>query len=226
MEILLSAVAAGVIGALGPWAIARVPEPDEPDEGKRTYAGIARPRWLSPVLAVVAALFAGAVAWGADAPALMPAWVLVSGVGAWLSYVDIRTRLLPYAIVAPLYLATWLLVGLAALLEQDVQIAVRALVANIVVYVVFRVLYEIGRFFGGALGYGDVRLAAVLALVLGPLGPQVTLVGMYAGFLVGAVAGVVLSLARLIDRTSFAFGQYLVLGAVVGAAWGPALYGS
>ena len=66
----------------------------------------------------------------------------------------------------------------------------------------------------------------VIALVLGPLGPQVTLAGLYAGFLVGALAGVVLSLARLIDRRSFAFGQYLVLGAVVGATWGPALYGS
>ncbi len=223
---MLSAVAAALIGAAGPWVVARVPEPDEPDEDKATYAEIARPRWLAPVLAVVAALFAGTVAWGTDLPGLLPAWVLVSGVGAWLSYVDIRTRLLPYAIVAPLYLATWLLVGLAALIEQDARLLLQALVANIVVYVIFRVLYEIGRYLGGALGYGDVRLAAILAVVLGPLGPDATLVGMYAGFLVGAVAGVVLSLARLIDRRSFAFGQYLVLGAVIGAAWGPRLYGS
>ncbi|GAA1728842.1 A24 family peptidase [Aeromicrobium alkaliterrae] len=226
MEIVLSAVAAALIGAAGPWVVARVPEPEEADEDKVSYADIARPRWLAPALAAVAALFAGTVAWGTDLPGLLPAWVLVSGVGAWLSYVDIRTRLLPYAIVAPLYLATWLLVGLAALIEQDARLLLQALIANIVVYVIFRVLYEIGRFLGGALGYGDVRLAAVLAVVLGPLGPDATLVGMYAGFLVGAVAGVVLSLARLIDRRSFAFGQYLVLGAVIGAAWGPRLYGS
>ncbi len=216
---MLSALAAAVIGAAGPWVIARIPEPDDPDEGKAAYVGIARPRLLAPALAIVAAAFAGAVAWGAQMPALMPAWVLVCGVGAWLSYIDIRTRLLPYVVVAPLYLATWVLVGLAALIEQDSSIAVAALVANVVVYVVFRIMYEIGRFFGGALGYGDVRLAAVLSLVLGPLGAQATLTGLYAGFVIGAVAGIALSLARLVDRRSFAFGQYLVLGAVAGAIW-------
>jgi len=226
VEIVLSAVAAALIGAAGPWVVARVPEPQEPDEDKRTYADIARPRWLAPLLAVVAGVFAGTVAWGTDLPGLLPAWVLVSGVGTWLSYIDIRTRLLPYAIVAPLYLATWLLVGLAALIEQDARLLLQALIANVVVYVIFRVLYEIGRFLGGALVYNNVRLAAVLAVVLGPLGGHATLVGMYAGFLVGAVAGVVLSLARLVDRRSFAFGQYLVLGAVVGAVWGHALYGT
>jgi leader peptidase (prepilin peptidase)/N-methyltransferase len=226
VEIALTAGAAGLIGLVGPLVIGRIPEPPEPDDDKPLYADIARPRWLPVLLAVAAAAAAGLVAWATDLPELMPAWALVGGVGAWLSYVDARTRLLPYAVVAPLYLAAWALVGLAALLASEPRILVRALVANIVVYVIFRVMHAIGQRFGGALGYGDVRLAAVLAVVLGPLGPDATLIGLYAGFLIGAIFGIGLSVLKLVDRKSFAFGPYMVLGAVVGAVWGPSLYGS
>ncbi|MFT4299919.1 MAG: prepilin peptidase [Aeromicrobium sp.] len=225
MEIVLCAAGAALVGGLGPRVIARLPEPEDADPHKPAYADLARPRWLAPVLALMAALCAGVVAWTTDLPGLLPAWVLVSGVGAWLSYIDIRTRLLPYAIVAPLYAATWALVGLAAWIERDPAILLAALIANVVVYAAFRLLHEIGQFFGGALGYGDVRLAAVLSLVLGPLGAYATLIGLYAGFVIGALCGIVLSLLRLADRRRLAFGQYLVLGAVVGAAWASRMYG-
>ena len=66
-------------------------------------------------------------------------WVLVAGVGSWLTYIDWRTKLLPLVIVGPTYVATVLLVGLGALLLHDVHVFTRALVANIVVYVIFRV---------------------------------------------------------------------------------------
>jgi hypothetical protein len=59
---------------------------------------------------------AGVVAWRIDHAELVPVWVLVTGVGSWLVFIDWRTRLLPYVIVAPTYLATLLLVGLGALL--------------------------------------------------------------------------------------------------------------
>ena len=46
MEIVLSAVAAGVIGAAGRSVIARLPEPEEPADDKVAYARIAEPVWL------------------------------------------------------------------------------------------------------------------------------------------------------------------------------------
>ncbi|MEO7398529.1 MAG: hypothetical protein ABIW84_08200, partial [Ilumatobacteraceae bacterium] len=99
------------------------------------------------------------------------------------------------------------------------------LVASIVVYLIFRVLYWLGgRFFGGAFGYGDVRLSGVLAVGLGALGASEVFVGMYAGFILGAVLGVLLSLLKIIDSKGYAFGPYMVVGAVIGAAWGPAIY--
>lgn len=225
MTIALAALAAAILGALGPWVMRRMPEPDEPADDKITYADLAEAPLLAPALGLAAALMAALVAWRIDTPELVPVWVLVAGVGAWLTYIDWRTKLLPLVIVAPTYLVTLLLVGLGALLLQDAAVLTRALVANIVVYVIFRVFYWIGgRFFGGAFGYGDVRLSGVLALALGAVGGSAVFVGMYAGFILGAVLGVLLSLLKVIDSKGYAFGPYMVAGAVIGAAWGSAIY--
>lgn len=222
MTIAIAALVAAVLGAVGPMAMRRIPEPPEPDADKVTYAALAETGGLTIGLAVCAGLMAGVVAWRIDHAELLPAWVVIAGVGSWLVFIDWRTRLLPFLVVAPTYAATVALVGLGALLLGDVQVFVRALVANIVVYVIFRVLHWIAR---GAFGFGDVRLSGVLALALGALGTSEVLVGMYGGFILGAIFGIVLSRLKIVDPKSYAFGPYMVVGAVVGAAWGPALYG-
>lgn len=225
MSTWIAALVAAAIGALGPEAMRRIPEPPEPDDDKIAYATLAGTRLLRVGLAVGAALMAALVAARIDHVELVPVWVVVAGVGAWLAFIDWHTRLLPYLVVAPLYVVTLLLVGLGALLLDDRAVLVHALVANVVVYVVFRVFHWIGtRFFGGAFGYGDVRLSGVLGLALGALGSSEVLVGMYAGFILGGVFGIVLSRLHLVDARSYAFGPYMVVGAVLGAAYGPALY--
>jgi leader peptidase (prepilin peptidase)/N-methyltransferase len=214
-----------VLGAVGPWVLRRIPEPEDPADDKIPYAQLAEARGLSVGLALAAALMAGLVAWRVDIPELMPVWVLVAGVGSWLGYIDWHTRLLPVVVVAPTYLASLLLVGLSALLLKDAEVFTRALIANIVVYLIFRFLYWIGgRFFGGAFGYGDVRLSGVLALALGAIGGSAVLVGMYAGFILGAVFGVILSWLKIVDAKGYAFGPYMVAGAVFGAAWSSSIY--
>ncbi len=225
LVIVLAAVGAAVIGAAGPDVLRRIPEPPVPDDDKLPYAVLAELRHARPGLALAAAAMAALVAWRIDTPELVPVWVVLAGVGAWLAFVDWHTRLLPYAIVAPLYLVTLVLVALGALLLRDADVLVHAVVANVVVYVVFRVFHWFGhRFFGGAFGYGDVRLSGVLGLALGALGASEVFVGLYGGFVLGAVFGVVLSRLRIVDAKGFAFGPYMVVGAVVGAAFGPAFY--
>jgi leader peptidase (prepilin peptidase)/N-methyltransferase len=225
VTIAIAAVAAALLGALGPLVLRRLQEPPEPDEDKTLYADLAQTRLLALLLAIGAAVMAGLVAWKIDHVELLPVWVLVAGVGAWLAFVDARTRLLPYAIVAPTYLLTLALVGLGALLLEDLDVLVHAVIANVVVFAVYRVMHWFGgRFFGGAFGYGDVRLSGVLALALGALGSSEVFVGMYAGFVLGAVVGLILSRLRLVDPTSYAFGPYMIVGAVIGATWGPAFY--
>jgi leader peptidase (prepilin peptidase)/N-methyltransferase len=224
VTIALAALAAALIGVAGPWVLRRMPEPNDPDDDKIPYVQLADARGLTIGLAIGAAVMAGVVAWRIDHPELVPVWVLIAGVGSWLVYIDWRTRLLPIVIVAPTYLAALALVGLGAALLGDAQVFVHALVANIVVYVIFRVLYWVaGRFFGGAFGYGDVRLSGVLALGLGALGSTEVTVGIYAGFILGAVLGVLLSRLRVVDPRGYAFGPFMVVGAIIGAAWGGSL---
>ena len=225
LVIVLAAVGAAVLGAAGPDVLRRIPEPPVPDDDKLPYAVLAELRHARPGLALAAAAMAALVAWRIDTPELVPVWVVLAGVGAWLAFVDWHTRLLPYAIVAPLYLVTLALVALGALLLRDADVLKHAVIANVVVYVVFRVFHWFGhRFFGGAFGYGDVRLSGVLGLALGALGASEVFVGLYGGFVLGAVFGVVLSRLRIVGAKGFAFGPYMVVGAAIGAAFGPAFY--
>ncbi len=64
------------------------------------------------------------------------------------------------------------------------------------------------------MGYGDVRLSGVLGIALGlpRLGAQLVL-GIYAGFLLGGVGGLLLSLLRLVDRKAYPFGPFMLAGA-------------
>jgi len=224
VTIAIAAVTAALLGAAGPFVIARLPEPPDPDDDKVAYAELARARRLSWWFAGFAAVMAGVAAWRVP-PELAPVWVLFAGVGTWLAYVDWRTRLLPFLFVAPMYLATLALVVLGALLLEDWGVLVAALIGNVVVFAVFWIVFQIGRMFGGgAFGYGDVRLSGVVGLALGALGSAETLTGTYGGFVLGAVGGLVFSRLGWVDRKGFAFGPYMVVGAVVGAAWGPSIW--
>jgi leader peptidase (prepilin peptidase) / N-methyltransferase len=90
---------------------------------------------------------------------------------------------------------------------------------------VFWLIHQLGKLFGGgAFGYGDVRLSGVVGLALGGLGAAETLTGAYGGFVLGAVGGLAFSRLGWVDRNGFAFGPYMVVGAVVGAAWGPSIW--
>ncbi len=224
MTIVAAALAAALVGAAGPFVIARLPEPPEPDDDKVAYAELARAPRLALWLAAAAAVMAGLAAWKVPGE-LMPVWALFAGVGSWLAYVDWRTRLLPFLLVAPAYVAALLLVGLGALLLDDVDVLVRALIGNVAVFAVFWLVYQVGRLFGGgAFGYGDVRLSGVVGLALGALGAAETLTGTYGGFVLGAVGGLMFSRLGWVDRKGFAFGPYMVVGAIVGAAWGPSIW--
>lgn len=224
MTITLAAAAAALVAAAGPFVLARLPEPIEPADGKVAYAELARAPRLAWWFAGAAGPLAGLVAWRIPVE-LVPVWVLFVGVGTWLAYVDWRTRLLPFLLVAPAYVTTFLLVGLGALLLDDWAVLGRAATANAAVFVVFWLIHQVGKLFGGgAFGYGDVRLSGMVGLALGALGAAETLIGAYGGFVLGAVGGLVFSRVGWVDRRGFAFGPYMVIGAVVGAAWGPSIW--
>ncbi|MCY4632178.1 MAG: prepilin peptidase [bacterium] len=156
---------------------------------------------------VAAALVTGATAGLIDIEkALFIAWLAVL---ATLSWHDLRTRLIPTAIVNP---AT--LVGCAALAGTawrsgtPLRLGVAAATAA-VAYGGFAALHALNP---AGLGYGDVRLSGLLGLFLGWLDPG----AMAAAALVGGAGAAATALAVSVRRRNLGatlpFGPFLAVG--------------
>jgi leader peptidase (prepilin peptidase) / N-methyltransferase len=249
----VTAVVTGVLGLasgpLVPWLIGRVPEPDpepepeesgsgsdseavseavseadgQPEEPKEPYAVIAG----LPGLAVEAGV-AGGVAAALLGLTLGWSWALLVvlplvPVSVALAVIDWRTRLLPRKLILPALAgslvtiaASWALGGF----DGGMGTVVRTLVACAAAFLGFFVLWFI---YPRGMGFGDVRLSALLGLVLGYLGWSEWVVGLYGGFLLGAVIGGVLSLIKVVDRKGYPFGPFMLVGALVGVLAGQPL---
>ena len=73
----------------------------------------------------------------------------------------------------------------------------------------------------GGIGFGDAKLAVVIGLLLG--WPSV-LVGLFVAFALGAVVGIVLTMAGRLNRgEAMPFAPTLAAGALVGLVGGPAV---
>lgn len=221
LVIIAAAVAAGILGAVGPKILAPLPEPENPDHGKKLYQDLAATRHLSPWLGASAAILAGGVASQIEPDALIPVWVVVCGLGVLLAFIDWHTKLLPFLIVVPFNALVLLLVGLAAAVERDWSILIHGLFAAAVVYAI---MWITNFAIPAAIGFGDVRLSFGLALALGAISTGAVVFGLWIGFLIGAIGAVVLKRAKIIDGREFAFGPYLILGALIGAACGSTLF--
>ena len=207
-------------------AAAADPEPVElgrprpPGRRKELYADIARRRGLrtmsSLATGVVAALVGGAVGWS---PALS-FLLYLAPVGVALAVVDWRTRLLPTKLIAPSYLVVVALVLVSAWAEGDRDALFSAGWGWLVAGGLFFALWFV---YPRGMGYGDVRLSGILGIVLGYLGWSELLIGIYAGFVVGGVGGLLLSLLRVVDRKAYPFGPFMLVGAVIGIVLGPGL---
>jgi leader peptidase (prepilin peptidase)/N-methyltransferase len=229
-------------GMVVPALIARIPEPEpeadagedvveadasvsvEPrgespvEEEKPLYADIARARGLGAKASVATAVVAGAMGAAVGWTPALSFLLYLAPVGVALAVVDWRTRLLPTKVIAPSYLAVGLLVAVAAWAEQDLHALVTAALGWLVAGGTFFLLWFI---YPRGMGYGDVRLSGILGMALGYLGWSELFVGIYTGFILGGVGGLLLSLLRLVDRKAYPFGPFMLVGAVAGVLLGP-----
>jgi leader peptidase (prepilin peptidase)/N-methyltransferase len=210
----LAAAVAGLLGALGPRVIAQLPDSLDADDDAPDFQTIAGAKLLSLWLAVGAiALVSVAAVRVPDH--LLPAWVILCGAGVWLAYVDGRTRILPTAIIRPLYIALLAVVAAEAWAADDPWVFERALIASAGSFAVYWAFWWIaGRRSPGSFGFGDVRFSAPLGLVLGTVGVWTAPVGIYLGFVVGGVAGLILKARG--KGSGFALGPWMLVGAVLG----------
>ncbi len=133
----------------------------------------------------------------------LAAVLLVTGLLVAISLVDYRERRIPNALVLALLL--WAVVQVIWLGQPAAVNAALGLAAAGGLFLLLAIIQR------GAMGLGDVKLAAVLGAVLGfPL----ILMGLLYGILAGGVAALVLLATRRAGRKdAMAYGPYLALGA-------------
>jgi leader peptidase (prepilin peptidase)/N-methyltransferase len=214
-------VAGLAVGAAATIAIERVPAKEPLLAGPYPELRAAlRTSTGRTVIVLTAALFAGTAArFGAEAE--LPAYLLLAAGLVVLSVIDLRHFLLPNRIVFPLAAASAVLLTVAAVIDGDFDALLRAGIGAFAALGAFIVLHLISP---RAMGFGDVKLAFVLGLDLGWLGTGEVVLGLFLGFIYGAVVGLVLIVTRLRSRRDhIPFGPFMAAGALTAVLAGEAI---
>jgi leader peptidase (prepilin peptidase)/N-methyltransferase len=188
--------------------------------GKCRYCGEPISIQYPIVELVTGVLFAAVGARYAHSWALPAFLVLTAGLIA-ISVIDLEHFIIPNRIVYPLGITSVILLAFAALLEHDWTAYGRAWLGALAAFAFFFVLHLVAP---GGMGFGDVRLSFVLGLFLGWLGWAEVFGGLFAGFLYGAVIGLVLiAVGRRGRRQHIPFGPFLAAGTMTFVLFGEQL---
>jgi leader peptidase (prepilin peptidase)/N-methyltransferase len=230
--VLLAAVFGAAAGAFVPRIVDRLAVPSG-SPPRSACAACARPfpshinGWVRAGAACPCAPFpwrtvagsaaaAGLLALTVGARAVLPVLLAAVVMGAVLACVDVRCRRLPDPVVGLLAVSAGVPLTVGAVVAGEPGRAGRALLAAVLVSVAY---LGVALLPGGGLGLGDVKLAAVLAFVLGFIGWPAVAVGTVLPHLVnGPVAVVLLLTGRAGRRTALPFGPALLVGALLGVA--------
>ncbi|MEU5973464.1 A24 family peptidase [Streptomyces sp. NPDC047315] len=145
-------------------------------------------------------------------------WLLLTPFAVLLALVDLRVHRLPDQVTLPLAGASALLLGAVSPLPGAAGSWSTALLGGLALgcgYLLLFLLHPDG------LGFGDVKLALSLGVVLGWYGWTVLLAGAFAGFLFGSAYGLGLLVAGRARRgTAIPFGPFMIVGALTGVLLG------
>lgn len=182
---------------------ARGAERDEAGYGPRTAP-----------LVIATALVCAALAAATGTRPELGVWLLLAPVGVLLTAVDFRVRRLPDPLTLPFAAAALVLLGLTALVPEHAGEWTTALLGSLTLGGGYFVLFLINP---AGMGFGDVKLALGAGAVLGWYGWPTVMLGTFAGFLLGALYGGALVVARRAGRkTAIPFGPFLIFGAFLG----------
>ncbi len=162
-------------------------------------------------VATVALFVAAALRLGADP--VLPAFLVVFAALLAISAVDLERFIVPNRILYPaLFIAAPLLV-VAAVVDGEWSSLRDAALGGLLAW---GLLFAVHMASPKGMGFGDVRLAGLIGMLLGWLSLGHVLLGLFLGFLTAAVVGVGLVVLRLRTRKDkVPFGPFLAGGALL-----------
>lgn len=164
--------------------------------------------------AIAFALVVWAAYLGVYPMALVPALLYWAAIGIALTLIDFDHHRLPNVIVLPSYIVTAVLLVLASVLSGDYGRLLSAAIGCAALYGLYWIL---AIAYPGGMGFGDVKLAGALGMLLGWLGWAPLIVGAFSAFLLGGLIGALLMIGRRATRKSrIPFGPFMIVGAAVG----------
>lgn len=165
--------------------------------------------WYPAAELITAALFTAL--WLRFGPSpLLPALAYLTVVSVALCFIDAVHYRLPDALTLPSYPIGLILLGIGAAATPG---GARHLIGCLIGMAAAWLFFVLQAFiYPAGIGWGDVKLSGVLGLYLGWFGFRALILGLLGGYLLAAVAGIGLLLARRATRKSrLAFGPYLLV---------------
>ena len=145
---------------------------------------------------------------------LLVAYLYFAAISVALTAIDLDTHKLPNAIVLPAYIVVAVLLVAASIVYGDYSQLLRAAIGGAVLFAAYLAM---ALLYPGGMGFGDVKLAGVIGLLLGFLGWGTLIVGAFSAFLLGGLFGIALLLVRKANRKSgIPFGPWMLAGAWLG----------
>lgn len=159
-----------------------------------------------------AALFIGmGIKFGAD-PVLI-AFCILSAALVALTWIDLHEYRLPREITYTAFGLSAVALTVAALVNDEPERLLDAAVGAGIALLIMGGIYLASR---GGMGDGDVRLAPLLGLHLGYLNPGIVPIGLFLGFLLGAIVGlIVIAVSDAGRKTAVPFGPFLAAGTII-----------
>jgi leader peptidase (prepilin peptidase)/N-methyltransferase len=133
-----------------------------------------------------------------------------------ISVIDLRHRKIPNKLVYPAFVVAAVAVVAADLAGSRVN-AIRAGVGFLAYGLGLLIVAVISP---RGMGMGDVKLAALIGLVVGSLGLAEVAVAAFVGVLLGGIAALVALILGADRKSALPFGPSLAVGAVIATFWG------
>ena len=130
-----------------------------------------------------------------------------------LVWIDLHEFRLPREITHIALMIGAITLAAAALVNDEPERIWQAALGAAIALALMGLIYKVSR---GGMGGGDVRLAPLLGMYLGYLNPGIVPIGLFLGFLLGAVIGVAaMAIGKAGRKTALPFGPFLAAGTTI-----------